>query len=295
MPSPFPIPLNALRAIEIVARTGALGPAAEELGVTIGAVSQHIRRAEERLGMSLFTRSSSGLKPSPALTAIQPQLQAGFRGLADAVAGLKGDAANTLTVTAGSVFASLFLVPRLGRFADRHPEIELRLLATPKFVDLGRPDVDCAIRFGVDNWPGVVTSQIGDRRYGAYCAPEPAKRLRSPEEFGKVPVIHDETSMLSWPRWLEAVGLKGARHLEGPSFSDPVLAYQAAICGQGVLLVMNQLAQPAVTAGQLVPLFSISISSEFAYYFATAAGRRLPPRVRQFRAWLDEEMGVVGG
>ncbi|MDB5561417.1 MAG: Glycine cleavage system transcriptional activator [Hyphomicrobiales bacterium] len=292
MSTPFPIPLNALRAIEIVARTGALGPAAKELGVTIGAVSQHIRRAEERLGMVLFTRSSTGLKPSQALTAIQPQLQAGFRGLADAVASLKGEAANTLTVTAGSVFASLFLVPRFGRFAALYPDIELRLLATPKFVDLGRPDVDCAIRFGADNWPGVVTNQIGDRRYGAYCAPEMATRLRSPEQFGTVPVIHDETSLLSWPRWLEAAGLAGAGPFDGPSFSDPVLAYQAAVCGQGVLLVMNQLAQSAVTAGQLVPLFSVTVVSEFAYFFATGAGRRLPPRVRQFRAWLDEEMGA---
>ena len=69
MASPFPIPLNALRAIEIVARRGALAPAAEELNVTPGAVSQHIRRAEERLGIELFERTPQGLRPTPALKA----------------------------------------------------------------------------------------------------------------------------------------------------------------------------------------------------------------------------------
>ena len=68
----FPIPLNALRAIEIVARTGALKPAADELGVTIGAVSQHIRRAEMRLGLELFERTAQGLRPLPQLDAVRP-------------------------------------------------------------------------------------------------------------------------------------------------------------------------------------------------------------------------------
>lgn len=74
MASPFPIPLNAVRAIEIVARRGALAPAAEELGVTPGAVeSQHLRRAGERLGHELFERTPQGLRPTPALRQILPQ------------------------------------------------------------------------------------------------------------------------------------------------------------------------------------------------------------------------------
>src|SRR3546814_4580988 len=106
MANPFPIPLNALRAIEIVARRGALAPAAEELGVTIGAVSQHLRRAEERLGMELFERMPSGLRPTPALKAALPQLTAGFAALQDGLAGLKGSDEGVLNLTVCSVFAS---------------------------------------------------------------------------------------------------------------------------------------------------------------------------------------------
>ena len=122
MASPFPIPLNALRAIEIVARRGALEPAAEELGVTIGAVSQHLRRAEERLGIELFERTPQGLGPTAALRQIAPQLSAGFTTLQDALGGLKNASEHVLTLTVGSVFASRWLIWRIGKFTALHPE-----------------------------------------------------------------------------------------------------------------------------------------------------------------------------
>src|SRR3954469_16804423 len=121
MPNPFSIPLNALRAIEIVARRGALAPAAEELGVTIGAVSQHIRRAEERLGLDLFERTAHGLVPLPALRQSLPHLTAGFAALQDGLTGLSGRDEQVLTVTLGSVFASRWLIWRVNRFTALYP------------------------------------------------------------------------------------------------------------------------------------------------------------------------------
>src|SRR5690606_7254049 len=117
MAGAFPIPLNAVRAIEIVARRGALAPAADELGVTPGAVSQHIRRAEQRLGLELFERTAQGLRPTPELRAVLPQLSAGFAALTDALAELRGGGSNVLVVTTGSVFASRWLIWRVARFS----------------------------------------------------------------------------------------------------------------------------------------------------------------------------------
>ena len=113
MANPFPVPLNALRAIEIVARRGAQAPAAEELGVSIGAVSQHLRRAEERLGMELFERTPAGLRPTPALKAALPQLTSGFTALQDGLASLRGSDECVLYLTVGSVFASRWLIWRI--------------------------------------------------------------------------------------------------------------------------------------------------------------------------------------
>src|SRR6218665_3750148 len=135
MTSPFPSPLNALRASETVARRGALAPAAEELGVTPGAVSQHLRRAEERLGIELFERTAQGLRPTAALRQVLPQLPAGFNALADGVAGLKGSDEGVLTLTVGSVFASRWLIWRINKFTTLHKDIEVRLNVTAAMLD----------------------------------------------------------------------------------------------------------------------------------------------------------------
>src|SRR6218665_336897 len=136
MTGSFPIPLNAIRAIDIVALRGALAPAAEELGVTPGAVSQHLRRAEERLGIELFERTPQGLRPTDALRAVLPQLSAGFNALAEGVANLKGADEHVLTVTMGAVFASRWLIWRIAKFNRLHPEIETRLVVTGSMIDL---------------------------------------------------------------------------------------------------------------------------------------------------------------
>lgn len=294
MSKPLPVPLNALRAIEIVARARRLGPAAEELGVTIGAVSQHIRRAEQRLGVTLFERLSDGMAPTPELEAVLDRLSGGFRQIGEAVDGLKPDEGNVLTVTVGSMIASLMLVPRLGRFTALHPEIEIRLVASAKFLDLSRRDIDCALRFGLGPWPGVRAVPIGDRLYGAYATPELVARLKTPADLAEVPVIQDESTLLEWGGWFAAAGGASVAAMAGPAFSDPMLAYDAAVTGQGVLLIMDRLARYAVETGRLVKLFGISAETSYGYYFATAEGRRPPARVLAFRRWLDAEMAAAG-
>ena len=126
---------------------GALGPAAVELGVTPGAVSQHIRRAEERLGLLLFERTSHGLVATPELEGVLPQLRAGFQALLDASNGLKASGDAVLNLTIDNVFASRWLVWRVAKFAALHPEIELRLSVTGQMLDLARGDVDCGNPF----------------------------------------------------------------------------------------------------------------------------------------------------
>ena len=176
MTSAFPIPLNALRAIEIVSRRGALAPAAEELGVTIGAVSQHLRRAEERLGIQLFERTPNGLRPLPLLKAALPQLSSGFAALQEGLASLKGTDEGVLNLTVGSVFASRWLIWRVNKFTSLHPEIEVRLNVTGAILDLGRLDIDCGVRYGHGQWPGVAASLVGGRPYQPVCAPGIASR-----------------------------------------------------------------------------------------------------------------------
>lgn len=290
MSNPFPIPLNALRAIEIVARRGALAPAAEELGVTIGAVSQHLRRAEERLGMELFERTATGLRPLPALKAALPQLTSGFAALQDGLTSLRGSDEGVLNLTVGSVFASRWLIWRIHKFTARHPDVEIRLTVTGAMVDLSRPDIDCGIRFGAGQWPGVTTSLIGGRSFQPVCAPTLAPLLRKPGDLLSVPVIRDQTTMLDWRLWLAAAGLDPEVRLAGPTYSDPSLAFDAAISEQGVLMAVDMMSADAVSDGRLVRPFGRPVEGPNGYWLATAKGRREPRKTRLFREWLAEEV-----
>lgn len=290
MTNPFAIPLNALRAIEIVARRGALAPAAEELGVTIGAVSQHVRRAEERLGMELFERTPAGLRPLPVLKAALPQLSSGFLALQDGLASLKGTDEGVLNLTVGSVFASRWLIWRINKFTTLHKDIEVRLNVTATMLDLSRPDVDCGIRYGHGKWAGIAAELVGGTAYQPVCSPLMAGRLKRPDDLAEVPVIQDETTMLSWDAWRSEVGLDPAIKLAGPVYSNASLAFDAAISEQGVLMAADMMSADAVSDGRLVRPFERSVDGPQGYWLVMAKGRRESYKVKAFRAWLKDEV-----
>lgn len=287
----FPVPLNALHAIEIVARTGALRPAADELGVTIGAVSQHIRRAEARLGVELFERTPQGLRPTPLLDEARPLLAGGFSSLADAMRALQRPGDSVLTLTLGSVFASRWLIRRLPHFTAAYPQIEFRMVATGRLVDLARSDIDCAIRYGEGKWPDVRAEPLGCRPFSPVASPALAARIKRVSDLGKLPVIEDQSTMLTWPLWFERAKAAPPK-MTGPRYSDPALAYEAAIAGQGVLLAVDRMSEDAVRAGQLVRPFAISAENPHDYWFVTSTLRRVPRKVAQFREWLMEELAA---
>lgn len=290
MASPFRIPLNAIRAIEIVARRGALAPAAEELGVTPGAVSQHLKRAEERLGIELFERTPQGLRPSPALKQVLPLLGQGFATLAEAMGALRGSDEHVLTVTMGSVFASRWLIWRIAKFTALYPDIEVRLVVTGTMIDLRHSDIDCGIRFGRGDWPGVTAELVGGTSYAPVVAPELAQRLRTPADLADVPIIIDRVGMLPWDDWFRAVGIDDPPVPHGPTLDDPALAFDAAISGQGALLTVDLMAADAISDGRLVRPFDISVESQLGYWFIVVDGRREPKKTRLFREWLRAEV-----
>ena len=287
------LPLNALRAIEAVGRLGGLEPAAAELGVTIGAVSQHLRRAEGRLGVALFERSPRGLVPSPALLAQLPTLRQAFVTLEAAASALDSHEGKALTLTVGNVFASRWLVSRLGRFTAAHPEIEVRIVATGKLVDLSRSDIDCGIRYGNGDWPNVRAELLGGRSLVLpVTSPGLAKKLKQPADLANVPVILDQATMLSWEGWFATAGITPRPALAGPTYSDPALAFEAATAGLGVLLAVEMMAGDALADGRLVAPFPVKCESALGYWFSTSTDRHIPAKVKLFRAWLDSEVAA---
>ena len=280
--------MKALWVAECVARHGRLVDAAEELGVTPGALSQQLRQLEERVGDRLFLRTRDGMKPTATLAEILPDLQRAMSALQRAGSRLMSDKGRVLNVTLGSVSASRWLVWQLAHFTAKYPELEVRLFPTEKLVDLSRLDVDCGIRFGTGNWENVNSLLLSQSWMFPVASPVLAERLRTPQDLEHVPVIAEKNSMLSWDSWLKSAGTHGLK-LKGPTYTDPVLAFEAAVSGQAVLLAIDLMAENAIRQGQLVAPFAQRVRSPNSYWFVTAKGRQPAPRVRKFRDWLLSE------
>ncbi|KQV68072.1 LysR substrate-binding domain-containing protein [Rhizobium sp. Root1220] len=282
--------LNGLRALEAVGRLGSLQAAAEELGVSIGAVSQQVIKAETQLDYLMFERTPKGMVATEQGARLLPMLSEGFGSLSQAVAMAQRRDDSVLTVSVAPVFAARWLVYRLDRFAERHPEISLRMDATTKLVNPALCDVDIGIRVGSGQWPDVKAEMLLAQEVFPVCSAAMAAGLRQPADLLGLPAIIDGRAMFSWEVWMREAGLPGSTLETRHVFNDASLCLDAAIAGQGVMLAWQTLAGYALQQGQLVAPFGIRAKTGFGHYFVTAEGSREPRKVRDFKAWIREEM-----
>jgi DNA-binding transcriptional LysR family regulator len=287
------IHLNGLRALEAVGRLGALGPAADELGVSPGAVSQQIGKAEEQLGRPVFRREGRKLVLTDFGNALMPALGEGFRQLSRGVALAREHTDHVLTISVAPVLASKWLVPRLADFSRQNPDIRIRLDATITLVDLDHSDVDLGLRVGPGNWPGVDAELLLPQEVFPVCAPAIAETLRQPADILKVPAIVDVYSVLSWDPWLKTKGLPAGSMKTGHSFTDASLCLDAAIAGQGAFLAWQTLAEYALSKGTLSTPFRERMPTGLGYYLVTARYVREPDKVAKFRQWIRKEMALT--
>ena len=284
------INLGGLRAIEAVGRLGGLRAAAEEIGVTPGAVSQQIQKTEAQLGRRLFAREPRGLVLTPQGEAVLRHLTSGLSELSAAVALAGRGREDTLTVSVAPVFAGKWLVWRLTDFNERHPEIRIRVEATLALADPNLSDVDACIRVGKGPWPGVEAEWLLEQRIFPVCSPALAAEIRAPRDLGRVPIIRDARAMVSWNTWLGPRGEDESLLGAGPIFSDGSLCLDAAVAGQGVFLAWETLACDALDAGRLAAPLPGREPTGLAYWFVTARRRRKSPGLRAFEAWLREQL-----
>ena len=166
-------PLNALRAFEAAGRHLSFTKAAEELYVTQAAISHQIKGLEEYLGIPLFRRLNRALLLTEAGQHYLPSVSQALEDLRKATDQLyQRDAVGVLTVTLLPSFAARWLVPRLGRFRQAHPDIEIRIAPTLETIDFAQDDVDIAIRYGHGSYPGLRCERFMSEDIYPVCSPE---------------------------------------------------------------------------------------------------------------------------
>ncbi|WP_282091813.1 LysR substrate-binding domain-containing protein [Epibacterium ulvae] len=281
------IHLAALRAVEAVARLGTLKAAADALGVTSGAISQQVLKAEAQMGVTLFRRTPKGMVLTPVGREIASHLTEGFEALLRGVSVAQSKIEDSMTVSVAPVFAAKWLVRRLGEFAKLEPDIRVRIDASGAHV-MPRPgDVDVCIRVGRGDWAGVAAERILPQRVFPVCAPGFAEQVPDLAALTTVPIIRQRSNTLfGWDVWLAPNGMAENMLGEGPVFSDASLCLDAASAGQGVFLALETLARDAIDMGQLVPALPGRFPTEVAYWFVEPKGVRRPPHVKAFRDWL---------
>ena len=282
--------LGGLRAIEAVGRLGTLRAAADEIGVTVGAVSQKVQKAELQLGRVLFERRPKGLTLTSQGQEVVRHLTSGLSELSLAINLARRDQDDVLTVSVAPVFAEKWLVWRLKDFNDAHPAIRIRVDATTALIDPNTSDVEVCIRVGRGQWSNVKATRLLDHRVFPVCSPALARRIETPADLSKVPIIRDPGEMFGWKIWLEPNGLDEGVLGEGPTFSNGSLCLDAAIAGQGVFLAWETLACDGLNAGRLAAPFPDRYPTGLAYWFVVGQHAPKTPSVRDFENWLRGEL-----
>ncbi|MCT9812262.1 LysR substrate-binding domain-containing protein [Acidovorax sp. Be4] len=294
------LPLLALRTFVEVGQRGSIKAAAEALSVTSGAVSQQIRLLEDRIGVALFTRERQGLRLTEAGANVHPALLQAFEQIEKVQQTLEQiKSRQTLTVSTVATFAASWLVPRLGRFNQRYPHIEVRVEATSAVVDMRRDRVDIALRHGLGVYPGLHATRLMAPVLVPVACPgllAADAALKEPADCLDYPLLHD-SDRADWRLWLAAHGVaQDPRAERGTAFEDDFLLIRAAEAGQGLALVPLEYAREEIVAGRLVQVLDKPWPARFAYYLVTQPGALQRPQVKAFADWiLEEAQGEAAG
>jgi LysR family glycine cleavage system transcriptional activator len=289
-------PLTALRAFEAAARHLSFARAAEEIGVTPAALSFQIKSLEEHFGAPLFIRHNRRVELTEAGETLSPGASEGFRTLTAAWrAARRTLETNVLSITAGPAFTARWLAPRLFTFAQQHPEIELRFVATLRILDFGRDDVDVAIRFGrpPEREDGVHQAMRIGEWLTPMMHPDLAPNWPTPESLAEAPLIHQDDiaflrPLVDWPAWFRAADVDPPEP-HGPRFSQADHALDAAQAGAGVVLGRVSLADRALRSGALVAPFDLALVPEAGFRVLCPRGMETQPATGAFLRWLEEE------
>jgi len=284
-------PLNALKAFEAAARSESFTRAARELNVTQGAVSHQVKALEVTLGIKLFNRERQRL----VITEAGREYLAVIRDALDRIAVgterlVQRQTSGVLTISTSPDFAAKWLVHRLGRFAEAHPDIDLRVSATMHHVDFAREDVDLAVRHGDGNWAGLDVVRLCSEHLFPVCSPtlvSGRNRIRKPSDLLKFPLLHLD-NWKTWSRWFDAAGVTDPV-ARGPMLNRANMLIEAAVDGQGIALARMALAAWDLINGRLVTLFDMSLRLSNSYWIICPKATSAIPKIIMFREWLLAE------
>jgi LysR family glycine cleavage system transcriptional activator len=291
----------ALRAFEAASRLRSFTRAADELGLTQGAISHQIRALERLVGHALFDRERRQSTPTPRAEALASAIRDGLARIADAIEALQRTRAGpAIVVHVLPGFAVKWLFPRLIRFDELHPDVQVDIVATVQQAEAWT-DADIAIRYGLGAHAGLEVDHLLRERMFPVCSPallHGRRPLRAPADLAHHTLLHDQVvaqggTPPSWQAWLVAAGVGGIDATRGRRYGQANMVIQAAIDGLGVALGRTALVHDDLAAGRLVAPFGPRVASEYGYALVCRPAALHAPPVAAFRKWLLAEAAAT--
>jgi LysR family glycine cleavage system transcriptional activator len=280
-------PLAALRAFAAYVETDQIVAAGAKIGVTHAAISQQLRALEKHLGVALLDRSGRTLQLTGEGQVLADAVTLGFGAISRAVEDITGaDAARPVQVSCTAMLASAWLMPRLGGFRQKHPDIDLMLNPSPLMVQLEPGGIDVALRFGRGDWPGLVSEPLIMSPMVVVAAPSLVKgrTIDTPADLTGLPWL-EEAGVSEATRWLQRQGLDQTNQ-RGRVQVPGNLLLDGARDGQGVAVIVRHFVERDIEAGRLVELFEDDRRS--GYHIVTREGV-LRPSAKAFVSWLRRQ------
>ncbi|MFN3230014.1 MAG: LysR substrate-binding domain-containing protein [Asticcacaulis sp.] len=281
-------PIEDLLTLEAAARLQSFTRAAEERGVTQGAISRQIRSLEDRLGVALFSRIKRRVVLTEAGSAYAAAVRRTLEDLSEAGYRAKsaGGAGSSLRLAVLPTFGTRWLAPRLADFARAAPEIQVQISVRVRPFDFDQDPFDAAIHHGEAAWPGAELYPLMEEALIAVASPELAARGRTAEGLLSLPLLHQTTRPSAWADYFQRRGLSARQAWTGARFEQFAMMTEAAATGLGAALLPRFLISPELASGKLVPLSPEIFPVGTAYYLAVPHARKDQPSVVAFRKWL---------
>lgn len=280
---------SSLSVFATVVRHKNFAHAAEELHLTASAVSHHIRKLEAMLDLTLFSRHARGVSMTP-----EGRLLADATGsaLTDVEAVLDAlHESHRIQRVRISILPSLatdWLMPRLGRFREAHPDILLSIATNNLLARFDDGSLDLGVRYGPGQWPGVTARFLMSGALFPAAPPAMAAGIETPEQITQLPLITD-IAPEGWREWFRHAGVHGAPLAGMYDISSSANGLRAAAGGLGAILARKRLAEPLLADGRLVRLPGPEMPTRYSYYIVHAAQQRPKPATRRFITWLERE------
>ena len=291
---PRNLPLAALRTFESAARHLSFKQAAEELCVSATTVSNQIRRLEQELGCKLFIRRTRAVVLTDAGRSLSRVLSRSLEDIRLEVETHMRARRKSVSLAVGPIFGSRWMIPRLDRFGEDLPGIDIELRNSPRITDASMMTADIAIDWGMGQWVGLENTPLFEIVYSPVLSPTLAERLgmpTRPEEVARFPVIHQQDRH-EWQEWLKVAGCAGMPLTDKATIVDTNVVIQAAIAGQGMALGIFPFCQSEVDSGRLIKPFDIDLTPTRSFHLLTRPGARQRREIDEVCKWMIKEAAL---